>query len=244
MGKHMGKAQNNMPETALRYERKFLYPNMLPLDVITTEVFTNSFCFREIFQRRTVNNCYFDDSSMSFYHQNVAGDDKREKYRLRWYGDDFCNIQEPVIEIKRKYGAVGDKLSFKLNFLKFDLSTKSIFDLFPSVQEQIKNSHPSILAHNLLALRPSLFNSYERRYFLSHCKKYRITIDYNMCFYNPVATQYQLTQRMISDVVLELKYAKEHDKEARIITQDLRARLTKHSKYVRGIDRIHCQSHS
>ena len=92
MEKNMEKAVASSTSNTIRYERKFIYNDITPEDLIATQVLTNQFCFREIFHRRTVNNIYYDDYAMSFYHQNVAGDMYRDKYRLRWYGDHFNDI--------------------------------------------------------------------------------------------------------------------------------------------------------
>ena len=72
-------------------------------DIMNNVVLVNPYCFKEIFHRRSVNNIYFDDQNMSFYRQNVAGDANREKYRLRWYGDDFVKVSNPTFEIKKKF---------------------------------------------------------------------------------------------------------------------------------------------
>ena len=244
MERNMERVVSKTRAQNLRYERKFVYSNTSPEDLIATEVLTNSFCFREIFYRRTVNNCYFDDPSMSFYHQNVAGDDKRDKYRLRWYGDDFSKIKKPVLEIKKKHGVVGDKLSFALNEMTLDLNSSSGSTLSKETVRNIEQIQETELVNNMLVLRPSLYNSYERRYFLSHCERFRITIDYNMKFYNPDSIPYSTSEASLPDVVLELKYDIKDDKVARELSQGLYARLSKHSKYVRGIDLIHYQQHN
>ncbi|MFT5890350.1 MAG: SPX domain protein involved in polyphosphate accumulation [Dokdonia sp.] len=227
-----------------RYERKFIYEHSTPEDLIETVVLSNSFCFREIFHRRTVNNIYYDDQSMSFYHQNVSGDERRDKYRLRWYGDAFENIDNPILEIKKKYGTVGDKLSFALSGYTYNLQGQSLAKVQEKIHQDILENHTPELALKMSNLTPSLYNSYERRYFLSDCEKYRITIDYNMAFYNPHFSDYQMTKAQLSDVVLELKYMVSDDKESRKLTQALTARLSKNSKYVRGIDLVHHQQSS
>ena len=227
-----------------RYERKFLYEGITPEDLIETVVLANSFCFREIFLRRTVNNIYYDDSSMSFYHQNVSGDEKRDKYRLRWYGDAFESIDNPVLEIKKKHGAVGDKLSFALSRYTCNINDQPLAEIQKGIHQYLLKNHTRELTLKLSSLTPSLYNSYERRYFLSDCEKYRITIDYNMAFYNPHFSEYTMTKAQLPDVVLELKYKVSDDKESRKLTQTLSARLSKNSKYVRGIDLIHHQQSS
>ena len=233
----MGKVVDNV-YTNLRYERKFVYTNQLVDDIIEQEVLSNSFCFREIYHRRSVNNLYLDDPEKSFYRQNVAGDDKRLKYRLRWYSDDFNTIKNPTLEIKKKFGAVGDKDSFKLKKFNFDLETSSVEEFQKAAENELLLNGEKGVHANLLNLQPALFNSYERRYFLSDCERYRITIDYNMAFYNPYFGNFKRSQENLSDVVLELKYAISDDKESRQLTQNLQARLSKHSKYVRGMDLI------
>lgn len=227
----------------LRYERKFVYTKANTADIIESEVLNNPFLFQEIYARRTVNNIYFDDLAMSFYHQNVSGVDIRDKYRLRWYGDNFNTIENPVFEIKKKYGLVGDKLSFKLAGFTWDLKNHSLDETMSAILTAVKEKAIQELHLNLSTLRPSLYNSYERRYFLSNCENFRITIDYHMNFYDPQFKNYELSKVGLEDAVLELKYKRDKDKESRGLTQYLQSRLSKNSKYVRGVDLINNLMH-
>ena len=62
-------------------------------------------------------------------------------------------------------------------------------------------------------LSPSLMNSYQRSYYLSYDKKYRITVDNNLLFYsiNPISNYFKtLTDEY--KVVIESKYAKKKPK--------------------------------
>ncbi len=237
----MGKAVDK--PIALRYERKFVYPTLRALDIINTEVLCNSYGFREIFHRRSVNNLYLDDQNYSFYRQNVAGDERREKYRFRWYGDDFYTIEKPTLEVKKKMGAVGDKLSFKYKAVTIDLNHASAKAFQEKMILAAQDNGDLLLASTLSRLQPALYNSYERRYFLSACERFRITIDYNMQFYNPAYPTTWASQRSLKDVILELKYAVSEDADARQLSQELSSRLSKNSKYVRGIDLIQHRVH-
>lgn len=237
----MAKAVDKQPNH--RYERKFIYTHLSAEDLIDTEVLSNGFCFREIFHRRTVNNLYLDDQNMSFYRQNVAGDEEREKFRIRWYGDDFQNVTKPTVEIKKKFGAVGDKVSFKYKSFTTQLNSSAADDFKSSIEKTAENNEDLKLSSSLACLQPALYNSYERRYFLSACELYRITIDYNMVFYNPAFSDFSVSKASLTDVVLELKYAVKDDKAARALSQQLSARLSKNSKYVRGVDLIHHKPH-
>ena len=244
MEKAAANKQTDTITNNLRFERKFVYESGTPEDIISTVILSNSFCFREIFHRRTVNNIYYDDQVMSFYHQNVSGDEHRDKYRLRWYGDAFETIQNPVLEIKKKYGTVGDKLSFALSEKTFNLHTQSSQEIDQKIVDTIKETHTLELALKLSNLQPSLYNSYERRYFLSACGNFRITIDYNMAFYNPHFPNYEMTKAQLPDIILELKYKVPYDNESRLLTQQFKTRLSKNSKYVRGINLIHNQQNN
>jgi SPX domain protein involved in polyphosphate accumulation len=235
----MEKAVNNLgPKAALRFERKFIYSNISLEDLVETEVLSNPFCFKEIFHRRTVNNIYFDDHNLSFYHQNVSGDGLREKYRLRWYNDTFEDIHNPTFEIKKKFGEAGDKYSFKMKRRYFSLNTTSAPEIKREVADKIRKMGNLKLAEKINFVDPTLFNSYERRYFLSNCEKFRITLDYNMSFYNPNIKDLMSSKSYIDDIVLELKYEIPFDTESRGLTQHLNARLSKNSKYVTGIETI------
>lgn len=245
MVKNMAKAVNNINALEshfvdLRYERKFIFQDISLEDLIDTIVFTNSFCFKEIYERRSVNNIYFDDNNLSFYKQNVSGDGEREKYRLRWYNDLFSVIKEPTLEIKKKYGEVGDKVSFKINNFEKDLKLLNIDQITSEVFDALKAMGNKELITKFQGLFPVLYNTYERRYFLSYCEKFRITLDFNMNFFNPnTYNDFNEQDYKSDDIVLELKYGKAHDQESRILSQEITSRLSKNSKYVRGVDVIY-----
>ncbi|WP_160114050.1 MULTISPECIES: polyphosphate polymerase domain-containing protein [Aquimarina] len=221
----------------LRYERKFIFQNIDLNDLIQTIVYTNNFCFEEIYSKRAVNNIYFDDNNYTFYKQNVSGDGIREKYRLRWYNSTPSIIKSPIIEIKKKIGEVGDKFSLKMPSFESNIESLSIDQINSQIIEALKETKNEELIFKLHSLFPTLSNSYERRYFLSSCEKFRITLDFNMIFFNP--NNYNDYHLIDNEIILELKYNKEYDNESRAITQQINSRLSKNSKYVRGIEIIH-----
>lgn len=236
MGRNMEKVVNSDSNNkTLRYERKFIFENILLEDLISTIVYTNPYGFQEIYHQRAVNNIYFDDSELSFYHQNVSGIGLRKKYRLRWYSKDFYNVHEPTFEIKRKYGELGDKYLFKMPKFKVDLEKNSPEDIQKLITIYLTKSNNKELALKLHSLSPALYSSYLRRYFLSSCKKFRITLDYQISFTNTHQISFNST---LKEIVLELKYDEKDDMEARIVSQNIHSRLSKNSKYVRGIDLI------
>jgi len=232
------KNENKLPNQVgqdLRYERKFIFPN-IHLDDLIQRLNLNSFCFSEIFHERKINNVYFDDHNLSFYRQNVIGVGNRFKYRLRWYGNDFSKVNSPVIEIKRKYGLLGDKARHKLENFNLTIGDNGISELHKKLMLELDKN--LFYKNKFYQLQASLLNAYRRRYFLSFCGRFRITLDYNQEFFNPNYRNYKASRRTIEErgIVLELKYSMQNDSDARLISQELGARLSKNSKYITGID--------
>jgi len=228
--------QNTEAVANLRFERKYVYQNTHFEDLIQ-RVYLNSFGFKEVFHKRKINNIYFDDSNYNFYKQNVEGVANRKKLRLRWYGYDTAQIIDPTIEVKKKMGEVGDKDSYRLKGTSLNLNVKTANDIQAYL---IENTHQYIaINQSLKALHPTLLNTYERRYFLSLCGRYRITVDFNQAFYNPNYRSFEHSELQLNAVVLELKYAVEDDTDARQVSQQINTRLSKNSKYVTGIDMLY-----
>lgn len=240
MGKAVSKLRAEARYHDLRFERKFIFEDTYLEDIINQVVYTSEFGFSEIYDRRGVNNIYFDDTNYKFYHQNVAGDGERKKYRLRWYGDTVSEIKNPRLEIKKKFGEVGDKYAIKLKGTRFDLQTQSAEEVRLQLIDILEEQGHGLLALDMKILFPALINRYERRYFLSACGKFRITLDYHMQFYDPNYRIFEKSEYTLEnkETIFELKYKPEHDTECRKLTQRLRNRMSKNSKYVKGIDCI------
>lgn len=224
------------PNSNLRFERKFVFTDTRHEDIVN-RVHKNSFGFIEVFHRRKINNVYFDDSNYNFYKQNVEGVAHRKKLRLRWYGIDTTLIENPTIEIKKKIGEVGDKESYKLRDKKFNLNEHKVRDLQNFMIEHSED-YPA-LNYFLKGLQPTLLNTYERRYFLSFCKRFRITVDFNQYFYNPNYGSFKTSELPLPETVVELKYALEDDADAREVSQQIGTRLSKNSKYVNGLNLLY-----
>ncbi len=85
-----------------------------------------------------------------------------------------------------------------------------------------------------------MINSYQRAYYLSQDKRFRITIDHDLGFapflWNTPANK--LYPSPTPAVVLELKYDVDHDDLAKDIFDHLPFRQTKNSKFMEGINFI------
>ncbi|HET6226134.1 MAG TPA: VTC domain-containing protein [Bacteroidia bacterium] len=219
----------------LRYERKFLITDYKHQDIEQLIKFHPA-CFSEIFHLRTVNNIYFDSFGMNHYYDNIEGSADRVKVRIRWYGALKGNIQQPVLEYKIKKGLLGKKNSYLLN--PFTLDER--FDKAQIEKALQRNEIPLAIKNEMRSLTPKLLNNYERRYYLSQDKKFRITIDFNLTYHaiNYGSSTFLKTSKDYQSTVLELKYDSQFEPEAKAIANEFPFMLTKNSKYLQGLERL------
>ena len=228
MEQNMGNHLNN----TYRYERKFFVCNM---DRISVEniVLSHPAFFSEIFYERYINNIYFDSLDFNNFMDNIDGNMYRTKYRIRWYGDMLSEIARPILELKIKNGLVGTKESYQLN--SFELAKGISVSKLKSVVSD--SSIDSQVEFSLQEQIPVMHNRYKRKYFESSDKKFRITIDDEQSFHklNAFNNTFLQVHKDSNNVIIELKYDVEYESEAFLITNKLPFRLTKSSKYSRGI---------
>ena len=217
-----------------RYERKFpVRKGMMSRSQMEWQIKTNTFFFSEIYHKRQINSIYLDTDSFEMYNDNVVGQSNRFKFRIRWYGENVLFAKRPSLEVKVKHGLTGDKWTFPLPDFKVpDLNQEKIIRLANIGKVS------DLIIQQLYTLTPFLLNTYERKYYLSAEKKFRVTLDENLCFYRFSHAFDTLTNVRKTDVdfVLELKYKPEDDLIANGISKQFPFRLDKYSKYVTGCD--------
>ncbi|KAF5430244.1 VTC domain-containing protein [Candidatus Methanomarinus sp.] len=215
-----------------RYERKFFITTLSKYEVASI-VKLHPAIFSAIYHQRFVNNIYFDSYNLNNFRENVEGATDRIKIRIRWYGDLFGYIEDPILEIKIKKGLLGKKISIPIKPFNLTENTK-IFDILKA--KYLKE----ILMIDFESLSPSLLNRYSRKYYQSSDKKYRITIDNEQSFYliNKEKNSFLNSHNDNDSVILELKYNQDFDQEAGYITSNFPFRITKSSKYVSGIQKV------
>ena len=145
-----------------RKERKFRISDK-DLGWVESVIKSHPAMFAQAFLPRYVNNIYFDTPKHQNLQDNIVGSTFRQKFRIRWYGDQFGAIQKPVLEIKIKKGLAGSKRHYPL----------APFTLEPGFSKTtLKNMlNESGLEKEILEimqhLTPTLLNRYHRQYFLS-----------------------------------------------------------------------------
>lgn len=208
----------------LRYEKKFKITGV-EKSIILQSLVLHPSGLTSLYPERQVNNIYFDSIGFSSYHDNVNGSLFRKKYRVRWYGGNIVKAENPVFEIKIKENELGYKQTNNIdNFSsdQLDELSEKIYEIYPLSRK---------------ILKPVLLNSYNRLYFTTADKKFRITLDYNLRYsplLNGVFTE-KFTYNENETCILEVKYDAESDDEAEDFFMLLPYQRTKNSKYVSGI---------
>jgi len=219
-----------------RYERKFSVSGLSKFEVELL-VKLHPAMFSEIYYQRYINNIYFDAPNMRHYFDNIHGLNNRMKIRIRWYGDLFGVIENPKLELKNKKGLLGKKESFPLAPFSINASIQR-----KTIEEIFRGSEiPDALKLELICLQPTLLNRYCRKYFQSADRNYRITIDSDMEFYLINCQNNTFLQKSADseNTIVELKYDPDKDQNVGRITNYFLFRMTKSSKYVNGIERLH-----
>jgi len=222
-------------EEKSRFERKFMVKDMHYAD-IEQQVRIHPAAFSTIFHSRTINNIYLDSNDLDFFHDNVSGKGSRKKARIRWYGDMLGYIEKPVLEFKIREGMLGNKLSFVLKPFTVDsnLTAEKLYAVFQG------SDLPLWAVEVLMQIKPALLNRYNRKYFLSFDKKFRLTLDDQLNYFSIGNNNNNFIENYKSeDVIVELKYDYQNDDLAPAITNWLPFRLTKSSKYVNGVELLH-----
>jgi len=220
-------------ENKVRIERKFSVNELMPPEIENILKLHPSF-FSEIYQKRRINNIYFDNDELQCYFDNLDGVERRFKVRIRWYGDTFGQIRNPYLEIKIKKSNSGAKIRYPLR--DFESQSLSDTNILQGLFDQSDlTEYVAIFVKNL---KPVMLNSYDRNYYLSFDKAYRTTIDSNLRYYKIDSIFKHCINRsgVPIDSVLELKYDGDHEQGAEVVASNLPFRLSRHSKYVKGIE--------
>jgi SPX domain protein involved in polyphosphate accumulation len=217
-----------------RYERKFLISHFSHSEIEQIIKFHPA-CFSRLFPQRSINNIYFDTFGFEHYFENVEGDTDRIKMRIRWYGDTFGEIRKPKLEYKIKKGLLGRKETFDLNPFLLDKN----FSKDVIIKALDRPDIPNRVRNELMSVQPSLLNSYKRNYFLSANKKFRVTVDHDMSYHRISygGNNFITRSTEFDRAVMELKYNRENEEEAKQVGAMFPFTLTKNSKYLRGVDR-------
>ena len=170
---------------------------------------------------------------MREYHDHVNGVAHRTKTRIRWYGARSGCIHAPILEGKLKQGHVSGKTGQGLPPLLMNGTVSR-----PHLEAAFDGANlPMLVRSALRHLQPSLLNRYQRHYFQSADRRFRLTVDSDLQFAS--ARQFQGAgvplDPPVSLVVIELKFGLAEADGAARITNASPFNLARCSKYVLGI---------
>ena len=128
-----------------------------------------------------VRSLYLDTNDLKFYHEKLAGNYYREKFRIRGYNEERSNV---FLEIKRKYNnfIVKDRVVVKTDELSSILNQYGGYQLNGNRSKSeldFMNYFMSFI--QFLQLRPTVLVAYERQAFASTFdESIRLTLDHNL----------------------------------------------------------------
>ena len=214
-----------------RYERKFIIPASFN-NLFKNFLFENENQFKKLYSPRIVNSIYYDTHNLKLAFMNLKGDKNRMKIRLRHYGDN--KIDKPSLEIKKRNGNLGNKIiyyeiKFQNNLLRESLNT--LLEL---------NKINDYLGIEPITYFPNIMISYKRSYFLSDCKKFRLTYDENISYNSVELDSYNKLDFPIlgNNNILEIKYEVETDYYKLPIFSKIPITLSRNSKYISGLQTL------
>ncbi|MCO5190430.1 MAG: polyphosphate polymerase domain-containing protein [Anaerolineae bacterium] len=188
--------------------------------------------FVTAFPRRRVHNIYLDTPALTSLNGNLSGISERKKVRLRWYGDQRTTIR-PILELKTKHNLYGDKQRLALE-TELDLTQP-----WSVILRQLRESVSAEWRSQLAAFtQPTLYNRYDRDYFVTGDGAIRATLDFNLFACSQrLATKPNLDRpnSLPPLAVIEIKGDPNQSDRLEAIAANLPIQRTRSSKYVTGV---------
>lgn len=218
-------------DLAMRREVKYLLPRA---DVAKLRRLLESNCRRLIHNGRVsaVRSVYFDDPRLSACRANLAGLSRRRKVRLRWY-DALRPDRRFFFEIKWRHGCVTGKHRLQME------SDRPLHCLpYRHIVDGLLDSLPPRYVGDVVAYsQPVMIVQYQREHFASDDGCLRVTLDYDLAYYDQTGKRLMATafvRRLDDLVVLEGKSPVGRESELRRLFHPFAPRMGSCSKYVHG----------
>jgi len=184
----------------------------------------------------TVRSVYFDDHGLSSCYANLHGVGRRRKARVRWY-DTLTPGTEFFFELKWRNNRVTGKHRFHVQapVPLVDLPYRTLFE---GMSHALPEQHRATL---LSFPDPTVLVEYKREHFVSPDEALRITLDYDVVYYNQSGRQTLSTrfgEPVEHLVVIEGKAPVGRECELVALLYPLALRARRCSKYVLGCETL------
>ncbi len=216
-------------DLAVRRETKFILPNA---DVGKFRRLMESNGRRLIHNESvsTVRSIYFDNTLLSDCQANLNGTSHRKKVRLRWY-DSLTPGEVLFFEIKWRDNRATGKHRLELRSQKnlSELTYRHIYD------QLIDILPPQHVVDLLKRSDPVVIVEYQREHFASADGLLRVTLDYNLTFYDQTGKRSisaSFPFRMPELLVMEVKSPEGSLQEIKELLHPFTPRMGPCSKYV------------
>ena len=218
-------------DLAMRREVKYLLPHA---DVGKLRRLLEGNCRRLVHNHNisTVRSIYFDDARLSACRANLSGLSRRQKIRLRWY-DAMLPDKQVFFEIKWRTNRITGKHRLQLETDR-PLHTWSYRQIHDSLLDSLP---PRYLTAVLANCEPVMIIEYKREHFASTDGCLRVTLDYDVAYYDQTgkpSISTAFVQRLEGLVVLEGKCPLGRESELRRLFHPFAPRAGSCSKYVHG----------
>jgi hypothetical protein len=218
-------------DLAARKEIKFTF---LDADIGTFRSLLETNCRRLVHNEpiSTVRSIYFDDAVFSACRANLDGLGRRRKVRLRWY-DAVRPGRTFFFEIKWRHNRVTGKHRLQLESEE-PLGELTYRQITAGLQHVIPPEHlEDVFSYG----EPAIIVQYRREHFASADGCLRLTLDYDLTYYDQtgkerISTVFPRRQERL--VVIEGKTPIGREFELRRLFYPLSARMSRCSKYVHG----------
>ncbi len=191
--------------------------------------------FRTAYPPRRVNNVYFDTHDLAAYRENLSGVSRREKLRLRWYGE-RAGAERAVLEVKHRRNQLGWKTLYRVGAI--DLETGSWASLIRELRGELPGDGRLWLDSHPL---PVLINRYDRQYFEHPEGAVRVTLDRNQrVFDQRFVSRPNLSKlsNLPASLVVEVKFGQLARPLGSQVMQGIPIRASRNSKYTIGVQSI------
>ena len=207
----------------LRLERKWIFNNTDKITLLSNLINSNLH-FKEQFEERFVNSIYYDNLSLTSAVDNLDGNTNREKFRVRWHGENVDLLKNPILERKIKKNFYGYKKYYPLKKLdKIKFNEKNLSILTKKINFLIKHKN----------LYPVSVTSYKRIYLISSNGLIRATLDFDVR-YKKLMNYIEEFFLHVNDIILEIKYPHNLDTYLRNELSGI-TRISKNSKYLNSL---------
>ena len=199
--------------------KKFFLENWIKSQKILTKKYPN----------RIIKTIYYDSFDLKAATQNLSGESNRVKYRLRYYIESGV-MTDARFEIKIKKNDINYKKIIKLDKKIMDINLMN-----PLGHLLENNIGESDLIYNICHVKklyPVLEISYLRSYY--NFFNSIVTVDKNIT-YQIQNKKYYLEKVIDDSHVLELKILISDLKEQKKLQNEIPFRLTRFSKYTKGL---------